>query len=177
MIEINLALVATAIGIVASIWRFANSISKFGHSVDELTKSMEESRKDRLSLRKAVNRHETAIEIIKSQYEDIKEDYTDIKVDLKEIKKESELSYMEILEYVVSEGLVMIPVLYILGEIIKHSEVIANKWIPGILLGISLGFTPLLLGAYTPDNIVQAVLVAGATVFVDQLYKQTKENE
>ena len=84
---------------------------------------------------------------------------------------------MDILEYIVQEGLVMIPVLYILGEIIRRTDVLENKWIPPILLVVSLGFTPLLLGQFTPDNIVQAVLVAGATVFADQLYKQVKEND
>ena len=79
MIELNLALIATAIGIVASIWKFANSISKFGHSVDELRKSMEESKNDRLSLHKKVNGHEVAITRINTQYEDIKEDLIEIK--------------------------------------------------------------------------------------------------
>lgn len=84
---------------------------------------------------------------------------------------------MEILEYVVQEGLVMVPVLYILGEIIEHTDTLANKWIPPILLVVSLGFTPFLLNGFTADNIVQAVLVAGVTVFSDQLYKQAKEND
>lgn len=79
MIEINLALIATSIGIVASIWKFANSISMFGHSVDDLRKSMEESKSDRLSLRKKVNRHEVAITRINTQYEEIKDDLSDIK--------------------------------------------------------------------------------------------------
>ena len=82
---------------------------------------------------------------------------------------------MDILEYVVKEGLVMIPVLYILAEVIKHTELLDNKWIPLTLLIISIAFTPFLLGMFNADNIVQAVLVAGVTVFADQLYKQTKE--
>lgn len=79
MIEINLALIATAIGIVASIWKFANSISKFGHSVDELRKSMEESKSDRLNLRKKVNAHEVLLARMGTQYDDIKEDLSEIK--------------------------------------------------------------------------------------------------
>ena len=82
---------------------------------------------------------------------------------------------MDILEYVVKEGLVMIPVLFILGEIVKNTELLDNKWIPLTLLVISIAFTPFLLGEFNADNIVQAVLVAGVTVFADQLYKQTKE--
>lgn len=79
MIEINLALIATAIGIIASIWKFANSISKFGHSVDDLRTSMDESKSDRLSLRKKLNSHEVQITRINTQYEDIKEDLSEIK--------------------------------------------------------------------------------------------------
>ena len=80
---------------------------------------------------------------------------------------------MDIISYIIEEGLIMIPVLYIIGEIIKFTGVLNNKWIPLTLLLFSLLFTPLLLGGFTPDNIVQAILVTGATVLGDQLIKQT----
>ena len=79
---------------------------------------------------------------------------------------------MEIINFIIEEGLIMIPVLYIIGEIIKYTGVLNNKWIPLTLLVFSLLFTPLLLGGFTPDNIVQAVLVTGVTVLGDQLIKQ-----
>ena len=79
---------------------------------------------------------------------------------------------MDIISYIIEEGLIMIPVLYIIGEIIKFTGVLNNKWIPLTLLVFSLLFTPLLLGGFTPDNIVQAVLVTGVTVLGDQLIKQ-----
>ena len=82
---------------------------------------------------------------------------------------------MDVVNYIVQEGLVMIPVLFIIGEIVKGTELLSNKWIPLILLIVSVGFTPLLLGAYTADNIVQAVLVAGATVFGNELIKQSSK--
>ena len=84
---------------------------------------------------------------------------------------------MDILNYVVQEGLVMIPVLFILGEIVKGTELLSNKWIPLAVLVISVAFTPLLLGAYTADNIVQAVLVAGVTVFGNELIKQSSRED
>ena len=80
---------------------------------------------------------------------------------------------MDIINFIIEEGLIMIPVLYIIGEIIKFTGVLNNKWIPLTLLVFSLLFTPLLLGGFTPDNIVQAVLVTGGTVLGDQLIKQT----
>ena len=82
---------------------------------------------------------------------------------------------MDILNYVVQEGLVMVPVLFIIGEIVKGTELLSNKWIPLSLLVISVGFTPLLLGAYTADNIVQSVLVAGVTVFGNELIEQSSK--
>lgn len=84
---------------------------------------------------------------------------------------------MEAISYIVEEGLVMIPVLFIIGKIITHSNVMENRWIPLTLLFFSVCFTPLLLEGFTPDNIVQAVLVAGVTVFGDQLIKQAKKGE
>lgn len=80
---------------------------------------------------------------------------------------------MDIINFIIEEGLIMIPVLYIIGEIIKFTGVLNNKWIPLTLLVFSLLFTPLLLGGFTPDNIVQAVLVTGVTVLGDQLIKQS----
>ena len=60
---------------------------------------------------------------------------------------------MDIINFIIEEGLIMIPVLYIIGEIIKFTGVLNNKWIPLTLLVFSLLFTPLLLGGFTPDNI------------------------
>ena len=84
---------------------------------------------------------------------------------------------MDILNYVVQEGLVMMPVLFIIGETIKSTELLSNKWIPLAVLVISVAFTPLVLGAYTADNVVQAVLVAGVTVFWKELIKQSSKGE
>ena len=80
---------------------------------------------------------------------------------------------MDIINFIIEEGLIMIPALYIIGEIIKFTGVLNNKWIPLTLLVFSILFTPLLLGGFTPDNIVQAVLVTGVTVLGDQLIKQS----
>lgn len=84
---------------------------------------------------------------------------------------------MDVVNYIVQEGLVMIPVLFIIGEIIKGTELLANKWIPLVILVMSVAFTPLVLGAYTANSIVQAVLVAGATVFGNELVKQSSKGD
>lgn len=85
---------------------------------------------------------------------------------------------MEILGFILEEGFVIIPALYIIAEMIKGTGVIKNKWIPIILLVISIAGTPLILtGGYTPDNIVQAILIAGITVYGNQVVKQLGSDE
>ena len=85
---------------------------------------------------------------------------------------------MEILDFIIDEGLIMIPVLYVLAEFIKGTEVMKNKYIPILLLAISIILTPLVLKTgYNADNIVQAILVAGATVLGNQLLKQSRRDE
>lgn len=81
----------------------------------------------------------------------------------------------EILNYVVDEGLIMVPVLYILAEFIKGAEVIDSKYLPPLLTVISIGLTPLLLGGYSADNIVQSVLVTGMAVLLYETKKETFE--
>lgn len=82
---------------------------------------------------------------------------------------------MDFVQYIVKEGLIMIAVLYVLGMIITQTETVSNKWIPVILLVISVVLTPLILTGYTPGNIVQGILIAGAAVLGDQLIKQAKK--
>lgn len=75
---------------------------------------------------------------------------------------------MDILQFILEEGLVMIVVLWIVGYVIKVAKIVKPEWIPFLLLSISLLFTPVKLGGYTADNIVQAVLVTGAAVLGHQ---------
>lgn len=84
---------------------------------------------------------------------------------------------MDFVEFIIEKAYIMVPVLWIIGFIIKHTEWIKDKYIPLILLIISLAFTPMLLGAYTPENIAQAVLVAGGAVIANELYRQSKKEE
>lgn len=78
---------------------------------------------------------------------------------------------MELLmELLFEDGLVMIVALYFLAEFIKEAEVLDKKYIPLVLLPISLVLTPLVMGGYTADAIIQAVLVTGgATLYYDSI--------
>lgn len=78
---------------------------------------------------------------------------------------------MSIINYITENALILIPALFVLGEIIKGVKLIDNKWIPLILLPVGLAGA-LALGGLTVDAAIQGVLVTGATVYGDQLIKQ-----
>lgn len=95
---------------------------------------------------------------------------------------------MELMEYIKPELLVLIPVLYLIGVAVKGSK-IADKFIPWILGGVSIALSALwifatcevgsikdgALAAFTA--ITQGVLIAGASVYVNQLAKQARKDE
>lgn len=80
-----------------------------------------------------------------------------------------------ILNYIVEDGLILIPVLYVIGYIIKHTNILSNRWIPLVLLVISILFSIFLLNDPIIDRVIQGVLIAGVTVFIDQIKKQNFE--
>ena len=82
-----------------------------------------------------------------------------------------------LINFIVEDGLILIPVLYILGEIIKNALVIKDKWIPLILLVVSILFSIFLLNESIINNIIQGILITGATVYIDQVKKQYFEKE
>lgn len=87
-----------------------------------------------------------------------------------------------LVEYVKPELLILVPVLYIVGAMIKDSYLIENKYIPigvgivGVLLSLmyTVGLNGLSL-ATVFTAITQGVLVAGMAVYVNQLLKQNKK--
>ena len=95
---------------------------------------------------------------------------------------------MELNEYIKPELLVLIPVLYLIGAAIKKSA-IADKFIPWILGGVSVALSALwILANCAVHNsaevfaaiftaITQGILIAGASVYVNQLWKQTGKDE
>ena len=83
---------------------------------------------------------------------------------------------MDILNYIMDNALIMIPVLLVLGQIVKGIEKIPDKWIPLILLPVGVAGA-LALGGLNIDSAIQGVLVTGAAVYGNQIVKQLSKNE
>jgi hypothetical protein len=94
---------------------------------------------------------------------------------------------IEILKsFIKPELIILVPVLFIIGEAIKNSE-IKDKYIPLILGLVSIALCSLYVYGTTDIAnakelimsifvvITQSVLVAGASVYADQLMKQAKK--
>lgn len=95
---------------------------------------------------------------------------------------------MDFQDYIKTELLILIPVLYFIGIGIKKSQ-IPDKWIP-IILGVSAVVLSAIWIIATTDisglqeiaaaiftAVTQGILVAGASVYVNQLYIQAKKEE
>lgn len=83
---------------------------------------------------------------------------------------------MEILEYIINEALIIIPVLWILGTFLKKTPEIADWTIPWILLVVGILIAVGVIG-FTIDAAIQGVLVTGAAVLGHQLLKQTSNRD
>lgn len=78
---------------------------------------------------------------------------------------------MQAIDYIVSNALIIIPVLNILGRILKGIEKFPDKFIPVLLLPVGI-LGALLLCGFSVDSLVQGILVTGAAVYGHQLVKQ-----
>lgn len=91
-------------------------------------------------------------------------------------------------EYIKSELLILIPVLYFIGIGLKRSK-LADKWIPLVLgvVAVTLsaiwviatsdisGIQEIALAGFTA--VTQGVLAAGASVYANQLYVQAAKGD
>lgn len=83
---------------------------------------------------------------------------------------------MEILTYITENAIILIPVLIIIGLILKKLEFIPDKYIPLILLPLGI-VGAMALGGWTFESAIQGVLVTGAAVYGNQIVKQLRKNE
>lgn len=83
---------------------------------------------------------------------------------------------MEIMDYIISEALIFIPALYIIGMLLKKVETIPDKFIPLILLPLGIAGACVMMG-FSVESIIQGVLVTGAAVYANQVVKQAAKKE
>ncbi|MBQ7962434.1 MAG: phage holin family protein [Clostridia bacterium] len=83
---------------------------------------------------------------------------------------------MEILTYITENAIILIPVLIIIGLILKKLEFIPDKYIPLILLPLGV-VGAMALGGWTFESAIQGVLVTGAAVYGNQIVKQLRKDE
>lgn len=95
---------------------------------------------------------------------------------------------MDFQEYIKSELLVLVPILYIIGLGLKKSKM-KDKWIPLVLGLISIVLSAVWVYATSQiesardiaaaffTSVTQGVLTAGASVYASQIYLQAKKDE
>ncbi|MCQ2538777.1 MAG: phage holin family protein [Lachnospiraceae bacterium] len=86
-------------------------------------------------------------------------------------------------DYIKSELIVLVPVLNTIGFILKKSR-LSNRWIPAILGAISIALSFfMVISSSSPQSgseflgaamvaITQGILIAGTSVYFNQLHKQ-----
>lgn len=87
---------------------------------------------------------------------------------------------MDFTKYILENMLVLVPVLYIIGAMIKKTPRVKDWLIPWIILGLGVLFALAIgisLGIPIVDAIIQGILVAGVTVFTNQLITQTQKKD
>ena len=83
---------------------------------------------------------------------------------------------MDFLKYITENAIILVPVLYIVGAILKSTELIKDKYIPILLMPIGIAFSIAIIGVNV-EAIIQGILVTGATEYSNQLIKQLNKNE
>ena len=77
----------------------------------------------------------------------------------------------DLANYIIEEELILIPVLYVIGTMLKNLEKISDKYIPVILLVVGIAFSIALCGL-SINSVIQGILITGVTVYTNQLIKQ-----
>lgn len=78
------------------------------------------------------------------------------------------------MQYITEHALILIPVLNILGMIIKGFPKIPDKYIPVILLFFGITGAVAVMGFNAPA-VIQGILITGTAVYGNQVVKQLKK--
>lgn len=80
------------------------------------------------------------------------------------------------MQYITEHALILIPVLNILGMIIKRFPKIPDKYIPLILLFFGITGAVAIMG-FNVQGVIQGILITGTAVYGNQIVKQLKKEE
>ena len=80
------------------------------------------------------------------------------------------------MRYITEHALILIPVLNILGMIIKGFPKIPDKYIPLILLFFGITGAVAIMG-FNVQGVIQGILITGTAVYGNQIVKQLKKEE
>lgn len=83
---------------------------------------------------------------------------------------------MDLVNFLVENALVIVPVLWVIGRVIKGSKTVSDKYIPLILLALGPAFAVATLGINV-EAIMQGIIAAGVAVYGHQLLKQNSKKE
>ncbi|MEG0773513.1 phage holin family protein [Clostridium sp.] len=83
---------------------------------------------------------------------------------------------MDIGKFIMEQALILVPVLYVIGMFLKNTPVVKDWTIPYIILGCGILGAVAIMGL-SAAAVIQGILVAGTTVFTNQLIKQTTSKE
>ena len=80
------------------------------------------------------------------------------------------------IDFITENALLLVPVLNIVGVIIKNTEKIPDKYIPFILLVFGILGAIAIFGV-SAESVLQGILVTGTAVYGNQIVKQIKKTE
>lgn len=81
-----------------------------------------------------------------------------------------------IFSYICDNAIILIPVLNILGYMLKSTQNVSNKYIPIILLPVGVIFSMYLIG-FNVNGVIQGILITGCAVYGNQIIKQIGKAE
>lgn len=83
---------------------------------------------------------------------------------------------MDYVSFISEKSLIIVPVLYIIGMVLKDIKKFPDKFIPLILLIFGCTISILMFGL-SISSFIEGVLITGFTVYGNQVFKQLGKKE
>lgn len=85
-----------------------------------------------------------------------------------------EQGIMQFFQMIPTEFYIIVGVLYVIGYVLRSTEVIPNKYILFILLILGIVFA-VFKGGFNIDSVMYGIILSMAPVYINQFYKQGKK--